>query len=72
MGKRLFATEKQATAYFAATAYNGKDSTEQCDHCGYWSVSQADHEEGAITGPWLNDDGEEVLDRACDKCGEAV
>lgn len=44
-------------------------SVEQCEKCGRWSASKADHEHGGIIGPWCTENGKEnVYDRICSDC----
>jgi len=43
---------------------------EECEGCGLWSASYADHEDGAIVGSYCDDSGEALLDRVCEECCE--
>jgi hypothetical protein len=61
--ERLFASEEEAREHF------GPDiDIEECECCRFFSASAADHEDGAIKGPFVNDDGTNEYDRICDEC----
>lgn len=60
---RIFETEAAARKYFGEEV-----AVEQCECCGEWSASAADHDDGAIIGPTLGDDGLNLYDRLCYEC----
>jgi len=53
----------------AKNRFPGMD-IEQCECCGCFTASRADHEEGGIVGPCCDDDGTAVFDRICSECDE--
>jgi len=64
MGK-VFSSFKEAARYFGSDI-----ETEECDGCGAISASLADHYDGAIVGPYCDDDGNALLERVCEDCSE--
>lgn len=62
-----FGTEEAARKHFGPEI-----DVEECECCGSWSASQADHEDGAIIGPRVNEDGTNEYDRICDDCDAAL
>jgi hypothetical protein len=58
-----FGEKKLAQAYFGPDV-----DVEECECCGAWSASAADHEDGAIIGPWVLPNGLNKYDRICNEC----
>lgn len=62
-----FGEKKSAQAQFGPDV-----DVEECECCGAWSSSAADHEDGAIIGPRVLSNGMNEYDRICSECDEAL
>jgi hypothetical protein len=77
----MFDTEKESNQFFLPREDNIREewiacgiSSEQCECCHRWTLSQADNlRDGGIVGAWVlfGSHGEEIgvlFDRVCEKC----
>lgn len=62
-----FGEKKSAQTHFGPDV-----DVEECECCGAWSASAADHEDGAIIGPRMLPNGMNEYDRICSECDEAL
>ena len=69
---KIFDTEKECSKHFGKLNAFGDKQAEECEMCGRWSVSMADHGEGAIVS--LGDEYAEEYEcwRICLACDDKV